>query len=245
MYCIKIALVSGTQSRSGLRAKDDRVGGIRSGAYCPSRRPAGINSGRSLHKIYNGVPEYSSPDPQNIESYKSRKWLTTRSSSPTGTDRTSIRKWWEYAIPTARVGFHVYGLSLGGTPPYGPPGGNGGSGGGGGGWGGGNSGDGDPMKGFTYLFAFSIFGSGLVAYARKSSTTSLLVSTGVAVLLLISASLMGNPTYKVGTLLSLATCLSLAGIMGYRAKNSGKLFPAGAVALISSLMSVGYIVTLL
>ena len=151
----------------------------------------------------------------------------------------------EYGIPTARVGFHMYGLSLGGTPPYGPPGGNGGSGGGGGGWGGDNSGDGDPMKGFTYLFAFSIFGSGLVAYARKSSTTSLLVSTGVAVLLLISASLMGNPTYKVGTLLSLATCLSLAGIMGYRAKNSGKLFPAGAVALISSLMSIGYIVTLL
>ena len=148
----------------------------------------------------------------------------------------------EYGIPTARVGFHMYGLSLGGTPPYGPPGGNGG---GGGGWGGDNSGDGDPMKGFTYLFAFSIFGSGLVAYARKSSTTSLLVSTGVAVLLLISASLMGNPTYKVGTLLSLATCLSLAGIMGYRAKNSGKLFPAGAVALISSLMSIGYIVTLL
>ena len=132
------------------------------------------------------------------------------------------------------------------TPVFGPPGGGNGGGGGWGGWGGGpnNNDGGDPMKGFTYLFAFAIFGSGLVAYVRKSSSTSLLVSTGVAVLLLISASLMG-PTHKVGTLLSLATSLSLAGVMGMRAKNSGKVLPAGAVAGLSCLMSVGYIVTLL
>lgn len=93
MFGIKIALVSGTQSRSAW-TREDRVRGTRSGTCCPSRRPTGINSGRSPLKIYNGIPEYSSPDPQNIESYKSRKWLTSRSGIPAGTDRTSIRKWW-------------------------------------------------------------------------------------------------------------------------------------------------------
>lgn len=93
MLSIKIALVSGTQSR-GAWTREDRVRGTRSGTCCQSRRPTGINSGRSLLKIYNGIPEYSSPDPQNIESYKSRKWLTSGSGIPAGTDRTSIRKWW-------------------------------------------------------------------------------------------------------------------------------------------------------
>ena len=146
-----------------------------------------------------------------------------------------------------RVRSKINSLSL--QPQYGftggPPGGRGGWGGGGGGGGGSGGGDGDPMKGFTYLFAFAIFGSGLGAYIRKGSTTSLLVSTGVAVLLLISASLMGHPTYKIGTLLSLATCIALAAIMGLKAKSSGKIFPAGVVAIMSGLMSVGYFVTLM
>ena len=55
---------------------------------------------------------------------------------------------------------------------------------------------------------------------------------------------MGNPTYRVGTLLALFTCISLAGLMGVRAKESGKLMPAGLVAALSALMSVGYVVSL-
>ena len=71
-----------------------------------------------------------------------------------------------------------------------------------------------------------------------------MVSSGMAVLLLISASLMGNPTYRVGTLLALATCLTLASVMGLRAKNSGKLMPAGLIAITSAAMSIGYVATL-
>lgn len=56
---------------------------------------------------------------------------------------------------------------------------------------------------------------------------------------------MGHPTYRVGTLLALATCATLAGVMGYRAKASGKVMPAGMVAALSALMTVGYIATLL
>lgn len=55
---------------------------------------------------------------------------------------------------------------------------------------------------------------------------------------------MGHPTLRVGTLLALATCLGLAGAMGYRAKESGKVAPAGLVAVLSALMSVGYVATL-
>jgi len=95
--------------------------------------------------------------------------------------------------------------------------------------------------GLTFLCAVS----GLVAYIKKGSSKSLLVSTAVAVLLLVSASLMGNPTYRVGTLLALATCLTLSGAMGWRAKMSGKLIPAGIVSALAALMSAGYVATLL
>lgn len=84
-----------------------------------------------------------------------------------------------------------------------------------------------------------------MAYIKKGSTKSLVVSTAVSTLLLVSASLMGHPTYRVGTLLALATCLALSGVMGLRAKESGKIFPAGIVAALSALMSAGYVATLL
>lgn len=70
-------------------------------------------------------------------------------------------------------------------------------------------------------------------------------SSAVAGLLLVSASLMGHPNYRIGSLLALATCVTLAGLMGYRAKESGKLMPGGVVAGLSLLMSIGYIATLL
>jgi hypothetical protein len=69
-----------------------------------------------------------------------------------------------------------------------------------------------------------------------------MVSTGVSVLLLVSASLM---PHRVGTLLALAACAGLSGMMGVRAKNSGKLMPAGLVAALSGLMSVGYVASML
>jgi len=40
------------------------------------------------------------------------------------------------------------------------------------------------------------------------------------------------------------TTLVLAGVMGQRANRSGKVFPAGVVAILSALMSIGYARTL-
>lgn len=96
-----------------------------------------------------------------------------------------------------------------------------------------------PIRSFDALTV-----AGLFAYIRKGSSKSLLISSACSLLLLVSASLMGHPTLRVGTLLALATCLGLAGAMGYRAKESGKVAPAGLVAVLSALMSVGYVATL-
>lgn len=202
-----------------------------------------------------GIPEYGIPNPGNGYG-KQRRGGSSQQQDFT-TNRSSKKKsWWSYQIASASsfsgyldtIYMNINSLCM--EPEYGSPGGGGGSGGkggrGGGGHGrGGQGGSGDPMKGFTYLFAFAVFVSGVIAYARKASTTSLLVSSGVAVLLIISASLMGHPTYKIGTLLSLGTCMALSGVMGVRAKNSGKILPGGIVSMMAGIMSVGYIVTLL
>lgn len=138
-------------------------------------------------------------------------------------------------------------------PVYGMGGGSGGKGGwgfGGGGGGGGNSGGsgGDAMAGYTYLFGLLVLMGGATAYYRKGSSKSLIASSGITILLFISASLMGKPGSQVGSqvglLLALATCLVLAGLLGYRSYKYGKIVPAGVISILSAAMSVGYIKTL-
>ena len=41
-------------------------------------------------------------------------------------------------------------------------------------------------------------------------------------------------------LLRAATCLVLAAAMGQRANRSGKVLPAGLIAILSALMTAGY-----
>ena len=159
------------------------------------------------------------------------------------------KAWWRYTIPTASS-FSGYlsevrdNISPGAVPQYG--GGDGGKGGsGGGGWGGRGDGNGDePMKGWTYAFALIVVVGGIMGYVRKGSTQSLVVSSGVAVLLLIAASLMGVPTSKVGTILALATAVGLAAMMGIKAKKTRKMIPA-VVSVYSAAMACGYMVTLM
>jgi hypothetical protein len=72
-----------------------------------------------------------------------------------------VNKCREYQAPSASIGSpEGYQFEPVTIPQYGA--GDGGNSRGGGGWGrwgrGGNDGDGDPMKGFTYLFAALVFG---------------------------------------------------------------------------------------
>ena len=159
------------------------------------------------------------------------------------------KAWWRYTIPTAGS-FSGYlsdaknNFSPVAIPQYG--GGDGGKGGSGGrGWGGLGDGKGDePMKGWTYAFALIVVIGGIMAYIKKGSTQSLVASSGVAVLLLIAASLMGVPTSKVGTILALATAVGLAAMMGVKAKKTRKMVPA-VVSVYSAAMACGYMVTLM
>ena len=114
-----------------------------------------------------------------------------------------------------------------------------------GGRGGRGDGSGDePMKGWTYAYALIVVVGGVMAYVKKGSTQSLVASSGVAVLLLIAASLMGVPTSKVGTILALATAVGLAAMMGLKAKKTGKVVPV-VVSVYSAAMACGYMVTLM
>ena len=199
------------------------------------------------------LPDYSLPD------YSTGVGKPPKNSQRVQWDVRVQRKglgkkaWWRYTIPTASS-FSGYlsevrdNISPGAVPQYG--GGDGGEGGsGGGGWGGRGGGRGggnrdEPMKGWTYAFALIVVVGGVMAYVKKGSTQSLVASSGVAVLLLIAASLMGVPTSKVGTILALATAVGLAAMMGVKAKKTRKMVPA-VVSVYSAAMACGYMVTLM
>lgn len=211
---------------------------------------------------HNGLPNYGLkvgrlPD-YSLPNYSTGVGQPPKNNQRVQWDARGQRKglgkkaWWRYGIPTASS-FSGYlsevrdNISPGAVPQYG--GGDGGKGGwGGGGWGGrGGRGDGsgdEPMKGWTYAYALIVVVGGVMAYVKKGSTQSLVASSGVAVLLLIAASLMGVPTSKVGTILALATAVGLAAMMGLKAKKTGKVVPV-VVSVYSAAMACGYMVTLM
>lgn len=49
-----------------------------------------------------------------------------------------------------------------------------------------------------------------------------------------------HPAPSLPGVLRAGTSLVLAGVMGQRANRSGRVFPAGIVALVSALMTIGY-----
>lgn len=197
-------------------------------------RPASIAVRNPIRASW--IPDYSIPEPGK---------KSGRIKKPAPNLPKPHKKWWNYGSATADVGRPKIHFPTVSTPAYGISGGNGGgiTGGGGGGGSGGGSG-GDPMKGFTYLFGLGILTGGLIAWYKKGSSKSLIVSSGVGVLLFLSASLMGRPGSNIGTLLAFGTCLALCGLMGYRSYTSGKLMPAGIISALSAAMSAGYVRTM-
>ncbi|KAI7844545.1 hypothetical protein COHA_001903 [Chlorella ohadii] len=236
------------QAASAVAARP--IGGRYSRAQAAHRRPCPIRCSR-----LPGVPDYGYGQPnvpgekkQGLEDPHDR--LRRQQEEALGTPQQ--RKWWDYGAASASVGRPDIEQKPVTIPQLSPDDGNGGSsggsngGGGSGGGGGGSGGNGGsggsgPMRGFTYLFAALLMAGGLAAFVRRGSVKSLLFSAAAAMLLLISASVMHR---RVGTLLALGTTLVLAGVMGQRANRSGKVFPAGVVAILSALMSIGYARTL-
>ncbi|XP_022987266.1 protein FATTY ACID EXPORT 2, chloroplastic-like [Cucurbita maxima] len=131
--------------------------------------------------------------------------------------------------------------------------GGGGSGGGKGGRGDndGNSGEGEESNDssrkkalsmsqkLTLGYAALVGVGGLMGYLKSGSQKSLMAGGVSASLLLVVYKLLpSNPV--LASSLGLGLSASLLVVMGSRFKNSGKIFPAGVVSLVSFVMTGGY-----
>lgn len=133
----------------------------------------------------------------------------------------------------------------------------GGSGGGGGGGGDNNNnneseGESDESKNHDKKMAMSMSQKLTLGYAAlvgvggvmgflKSGSKKSLVAGGLSASLLycVYTMLPANPT--LASSLGLGISAALLGVMGSRYKNSGKVFPAGVVSLVSLVMTGGYL----
>ncbi|CAM8894670.1 unnamed protein product [Rhodiola kirilowii] len=80
---------------------------------------------------------------------------------------------------------------------------------------------------------------GVMGYAKTGSGKSLVAGgLSAAALYYVYTELPVNPTFA--STLGLGVSGALMGVMGARYKNTGKMFPAGVVSLVSLLMAGGY-----
>nr|XP_043636007.1 protein FATTY ACID EXPORT 2, chloroplastic-like [Erigeron canadensis] len=123
----------------------------------------------------------------------------------------------------------------------------GGSGGGGDGEGPSDDSGKEPKKSgmsmsqkLTLGYAALVGLGGLMGYLKSGSQKSLL-SGGISAALLyyVYTQLPVNPVFA--SCIGLGLSAALLGVMGTRFKNSGKVFPAGVVSLVSLIMTGGYL----
>ncbi|KAI3859762.1 hypothetical protein MKW92_023253 [Papaver armeniacum] len=129
-----------------------------------------------------------------------------------------------------------------------------GSGGSGGGGGGGDGGEEEEFEGdkkkkmagmsmsqkLTLGYAALVGVGGLMGYLKSGSQKSL-TAGGLSALLLfyVYTQLPTNPVFA--SALGMGLSAALLGVMGSRFKNSGKVFPAGVVSVVSLVMTAGYL----
>ncbi|KAH7437690.1 hypothetical protein KP509_05G084300 [Ceratopteris richardii] len=103
---------------------------------------------------------------------------------------------------------------------------------------------------FTIPYGFVIVLGGLIGFLRKGSSTSLM-GGGAAGALLLLAGYMSLQAFKkhensyFALLLETGVSVALTWVMGQRYLASGKIMPAGMVAIISGLMAAFYLYKLL
>ncbi|CAM6084901.1 unnamed protein product [Calypogeia fissa] len=132
----------------------------------------------------------------------------------------------------------------GGDGGLGKDGGRGGGGGGGDGSGEGE--ESEPKKPMstsqklTLVYAALVGVGGVVGFAKSGSNKSLMTGGGAAlVLFLVFTQLPTHPTFASSVGLGISAVL--LGVMYPRFKQSGKFMPAGLVALVSLIMTGGYL----
>eukprot|EP00884_Botryococcus_braunii_P017145 jgi/Botrbrau1/4113/Bobra.152_3s0060.1 len=141
---------------------------------------------------------------------------------------------------TARFTYHATVGNGGLDGGKGRGGGGGGGGGDGGDFGGPKDGEG-PWRLLTLIFAFLVGVGGLMGYKRKGSRASLIASSTIGTALVGAAILMSGATAPQGLAIALVSTLALGGYMLRGYVKTRKPFPQGVFALLSTLLSIGYV----
>ncbi|KAM0734251.1 Transmembrane protein 14C [Formica fusca] len=88
----------------------------------------------------------------------------------------------------------------------------------------------------AFAYAAAVAGGGILGYVKSSSIPSLAAG-------LLFGSVLGYGAYQTSqdptnVAVFLGTSTALGGLMGYRFYNSGKIMPAGIIAMLSAVMIV-------
>ncbi|XP_012054213.1 PREDICTED: transmembrane protein 14C [Atta cephalotes] len=93
-----------------------------------------------------------------------------------------------------------------------------------------------PIDYAAFAYAIAVAGGGVLGYVKSSSIPSLAAG-------LLFGSVLGYGAYQTSqdptnVAVFLGTSTTLGGLMGYRFYNSGKIMPAGVIAILSAVMVV-------
>lgn len=201
----------------------------------------------SAHRLRNAISSSLGIVPHRVCRQGKPKGFVRVGPDSLSTARSSIEDIELQPDSTGGEGFSVKGGGGGGA---------GGRGGGGSGGSGGNNnkkgGDGEFDKDkrstskmsmsqkLTLAYAALVGVGGVMGYLKSGSQKSL-ISGGVSALLLyyVHTQLPTRPAFA--SFLGFGLSAALLFVMGSRFKNSGKIFPAGVVSLVSLVMTGGYL----
>ncbi|KAH0539364.1 transmembrane protein 14C [Cotesia glomerata] len=97
-----------------------------------------------------------------------------------------------------------------------------------------------PIDYAAFAYAASVAGGGILGYVKSKSIPSLAAG-------LLFGTILGFGAYQTSQdprncAVLLGSSATLGGMMGYRYYNTGKIMPAGAIAIISAVMFIRTVV---
>ena len=101
------------------------------------------------------------------------------------------------------------------------------------------------MGGPTAYLGLALITLALYAFAKMKSEKSLIFWMGSGITLIFAATLMADPKLKIGSVLGLIITSALGYKFFHRYQQTKRVMPAGLMAGVSALYSVGYVSTLL